>query len=194
MDRDWLHNFWTVPPTSIKIYWTWSYLYWDFRDRLCSLKEKCQLSNSQLHAFSFFRNYLLQRHCFSHLTQCSLKANEGSTHISSDFPDKDGNYVSLPPMISIHFVQTSRHPHNGYEKSQNVNVVLASKYTKNPVWVSCGCTTPPMSEFISCDGLLMESPAKYSPGDSALCSCFPSLSWYWSKWDHNADFPWKWSR
>ena len=32
---------------------------------------------------------------------------------------------------------------------------------------------------------------EFSPGDSARCSCFSSLSWNWIKCDHKADFPWK---
>lgn len=42
------------------------------------------------------------------------------------------------------------------------------------------CCTKPLDQSIL-----------YSLGDSASCSCFSSLSWYWIKWDHNADFPLK---
>lgn len=107
-----------------------------------------------------------------------LKGNEGSEEASSDFPDRDNKYIHLPPTIPICFVQTSRNIPNDYERSQNVIVILASKYTKNHAWGLCGCTVPLRPQFIHCDGPFMESAAKYSPGDSALCSCFSSRSWY----------------
>jgi len=147
--------------------------------------------SEMLHTFSTFRNHLSRKHCFSRLTRGWLKRDEGSEQTPSDFPDRDSKHVHLPPVMFTYFVQTSRCLHKDYESSQNVNAVLARKHTENPAWVSCGCTVPPRPKFIHCDEPFMASAAKYSPGDSALCSCFSSLSWYWSKWDHNADFPWK---
>lgn len=44
--------------------------------------------------------------------------------------------------MSSYFVQTSRQLHNDYERPQNVDVILASKYTGIPTRISCGCTVP----------------------------------------------------